>query len=278
MSPRDATLQVRNGHALEKPACDTAYVYDGSLEGLLSAVFLAYEREEVPDEVVPATVYQPRLGQSSIAVDTSFERAIRVRRGVEKASGSESFRVIQRASMCEDYDAGTAVYRFVRLVMARSSAERAKPVLDDLARPEVERVVALARHATNEAEKMRQFIRFSHLQNGVWYARCNPSASVVPLVMSYFADRLNDQAFIIYDERHHLAGLYDGNRWSLVHGDAVNVPELAGDEELMREAWRRFYDALRVDARFNPELRRHFMPYRLWDNLTEMHPRHSQRP
>ena len=122
---------------------------------------------------------------------------------------------------------------------------------------------------------MRQFVRFSHLENGVWFARCNPNASVVPLVMGYFAARLNDQPFIIYDERHHLAGVHDGMRWSLVSGDAVNVPAATADDALMEEAWKRFYDALSVDARYNPELRRRFMPVRLWQDLPEMQPRRA---
>ena len=134
-------------------------------------------------------------------------------------------------------------------------------------------MVRLSRRAVNECEKMRQFVRFSHLENGVWYARCNPNASVVPLVMGYFAARLNDQPFIIYDENHHLAGMYDGRGWQLVSGDAVVVPPSTEHDAQMQEAWKRFYDALSVDARYNPELRRHFMPMRMWRNLTEMKPR-----
>ena len=252
---------------------EIAYLYDGTLEGLLSAVFAAYERHEDPDEVVAEQAYRPRLAQESLCVPTDFGRACRVRRGVEKAAGTEAFRAVQRASLCEDYQVGTAVYRFIRYVMSRPREARSAPVLDELANPSVAPLAALARRASNEAEKMRQFIRFSHLENGVWYARCNPNVSVVPLVMGHFSARLNDQPFIIYDERHHLAGIYDGRRWSLVRGDAVNVPACAEGEQLMREAWKRFYDALSIDARYNPELRRHFMPHRLWDNLTELEPR-----
>ena len=157
--------------------------------------------------------------------------------------------------------------------MARTAAERKKPVLEELANPIVSDLMRLERHAMNETERMRQFVRFSHLDNGVWFARCNPNANVIPLVMSYFAARLNDQPFIIYDERHHVAGVYDGRTWSLVSGDAVNVGPCAENDALMEEAWKRFYNALSIDARYNPELRRSFMPVRLWRNLPEMQPR-----
>ena len=63
---------------------------------------------------------------------------------------------------------------------------------------------------------MRQFVRFQHLAGegaDVWFARVNPKASVVPLIMDHFVERLGVQPFIIYDEVHHLAGVYDGGDW-----------------------------------------------------------------
>ena len=252
-----------------------AYLHDGTFEGMLTAVFVAYERHEDPEDVVPEEAHQPRFGQEAFVVQTDFAKAQRVRGGVERTAGAAPFRCIQRAALCDDPDVGTAVYRFVRYVMARSHNHRSVPVLDELGNPAVADVVQFEKHALNEAEYLRQFVRFSHLSNGVWFARCAPNAAVVPLVMGHFSSRLNDQAFMIYDERHHMAGIYDGVRCSLVAGEALNVPPEAPEEELMQEAWKRFYDALSVDARFNPELRRHFMPNRLRDNITEMQPRLS---
>lgn len=252
---------------------ELACLYDGSLEGLLSAVFWAYEAHQNPTEVVDERVFQPRLGQRTVPVATDYERALRVRRGVERAVGPAAFSAIARAAACDDYGAGTTVYRFIRYAMARPASMRSVPVLDELANPRVQSLVELARRTSNECERMRQFIRFSHLENGVWFARCNPGASVVPFVMGHFAARLNDQPFIIYDEAHQLAGVHHDGSWSLVAGEiALPASPTAHDRE-MEEAWKRFYDALLVDARYNPELRRAFMPMRLWRNLAELQPR-----
>lgn len=38
----------------------------------------------------------------------------------------------------------------------------------------------------------------------------------------------------------------------------------------MADAWCRFYRALSVNCRYNPELRRQLMPKRLWKNITEV--------
>ena len=263
-------LERRPVEVPQEPLQHVAYTFDGTLEGLLSAVFAAYERREVPEDIVSQARYQPRLGQSAIFIPTDYGRALRVRRGVERCAGAIAFTAVLRASTCEDYDMGASVYRFVRLVMARTPGQRQHSVLDDLASPVVARIVQLARHAGNEAERLRQFVRFQHLANGVWFARVKPNAAVVPLVMGYFASRLNDQAFIIFDEAHGMAGVYDGRSCQLVASEAVNPAQWADDEALMQDAWRCFYDALSIDERYNPELRRHFMPVRLWSNLTEM--------
>ena len=252
---------------------DVAYLFDGTLEGLLTCIFSAYERHEKPLDIVGENEYEPRLGQSSVFIPTDCAKAERVHRGIVKAEGREAFKHIVKASTCDDYDTGAIVYRFVRLAMSRPSEAGRARMLDDLSNPVVNDLRRLSRHASNEAERLRQFVRFSHLKNGVWFSRVKPNASVVPLVMGYFAGRLNDQPFIIYDEQHHMAGVYDGKAWQLVDGDVVSVPESTDHDQIMQEAWKRFYDALAVDARYNPELRRHFMPVRLWSNLTEMSPR-----
>ena len=255
-----------------------AYLYDGTLEGLLSAVFLAYERHEDPLDVVKEREYEPRLGQSSLFVETDFGRAERVRRGMRRVAGGRTFEAVRQASLCDDRHAGTAIYRFIRYVMSRPADRSATSVLDELANPVVSDVVALAKHASNEAENMRQFVRFSHLENGLWYAHVRPNAAVVPLVMGYFSSRLNDQPFIIFDERHGMAGVYDGRSWQLVIADAVDVPDASEHDKLMQEAWKRFYDSLSIDDRYNPELRRHFMPVRLWNDLPELAPSNSAAP
>ena len=143
----------------------------------------------------------------------------------------------------------------------------------DITNPSIEPVYKLARYTSNERHRMLQFIRFESLEGGLWFARCNPKASVVPLVMDHFAARLNIQPFIIYDEMHHMAGVYDGNDWQLVKTDKeghLQLPDRSPDEATFRHAWKTFYDTVAVESRYNPELRRSFMPKRLWKNLTEM--------
>lgn len=279
----------------EEPLADVAYCHDGSLEGLLSAVFEAYARREDPQDVAPAATFQPRLGQAVRSIETDLGRALRVQKGVRRACGRASFETVMHASLSDDPHAGTVVYRFVRYAMAQNRphdcarcpkrrgcagpsactarGRRGDSVLNDLAHPAVGPLLKLDRSVMNERHRMLQFLRFEHMENGVWFAKCNPSAAVVPLVMDWFSGRFNTQPFLIFDEDHGMAGVYEGRDWYLVRADDVSLPERAADEQLMQAAWKRFYDTVAVEARYNPELRRQFMPKRLWKNIVEMQER-----
>ncbi|MDR0514693.1 MAG: TIGR03915 family putative DNA repair protein [Coriobacteriaceae bacterium] len=267
---------------------NAAYVFDGTLEGLLSAVFAAYSSSEKPSDILCGKELQPRLGQTVITVETNLEHAFRVQRGICARCGPIVFEAVKSTSLSDDPAIGTIIYRFLRYAFSRDivhdchgcpqnlgcgglcSQTRKHSPLNDIAHHAVAPFIEANRRVYNEREKVLQFLRFAHLEGDVWFARCNPNASVVPLVMDWFAGRFNTQAFMIYDEAHHLAGVYEGKDWFLVKTDHLDLPEPSHEEAQMAQAWKRFYRTIAVESRFNPELRQSFMPKRLWKNITEM--------
>lgn len=274
----------------EEPILEVAYCHDGTLEGLFSAVFEAYARHEDPQDVVSEERLRPRLGQTIRYIETDVQHAERVQRGVGRAGGTAAVDSVMQASLSDDPDAGTVVYHFIRYAMARNrphddrgcrrgnscddtcgrSGNAGGGVLGDITHPAVEPLLKLSRSVMNERHRMIQFLRFEHLENRVWFARCNPSASVVPLLMDWFSARFNTQPFMIYDETHRLAGVHEGDGWRLVRTEGMTLPDHAAEERLMQTAWKRFYRTVAVEARYHPELRRQFMPKRLWTNILEM--------
>lgn len=303
MSPRPA---ARDGSAPVAPRRspeiydEVAYAYDGSLEGLLSAIFASYERHERPGDVEPESRLQLRLGQRLASIETNPAHAARVLAGVRRQCGWQAELALKRAACSDEAGAGTAAYRFVRYAMDEQKSRDCEHcrkrahcrgrggmgpcprqrgrAFSDITHPAVEQLFRISRSVSQECEHMRQFVRFQHLRGegaDLWFARVNPKASVVPLVMGHFVERMSDAPFIIYDEVHALAGVYDGGDWYLVRtagqGDLQRALPAAGAEEaLYAQAWRTFYRSVAIDARYHPELRRQFMPKRFWKNLTEM--------
>lgn len=274
---------------------DLAYLHDGTPEGIFSAIFAAYMRHEDPAEVVCAEAYQPRLLQTAVTISTDAVHAERVSAGIRKRLGAYAHRQVMKATLSGRTDAGTALYRFVRFALdgadrrdcascrfasacARRTCKRQKmAAINDVTHPRVKPFFDVVRSVDNECEKIRQFARFQHLKEEgreVWFARVNPKDAVVPLVLGHFVERFNVQPFILYDEVHGMAGVWDGHQRYLVDADEemLSLPPVGADEALMQDAWRTFYRVLSVEARFNPELRRKLMPKRFWKNLTELQP------
>ncbi len=250
-----------------------AYLYDGTSEGLFSAIFAAYAAHEDPSEVVRERDYQPRLMERAAFIKTDEAHAERVLAGIRRTLGAYTRRSVLHASLSGNPHAGTAVYRFVRHAMVHP----VKRSLDDIAHPAVKPLHDILRTLSQECEHIRQFARFEHLKDEkseVWFAKVNPKDAVVPLVMDHFVDRFSIQPFILYDEVAQMAGVWDGRSVRFVDAEGLSLllPGITADEALMQEAWRTFYRTMSVDARYHPELRRHFMPMRFWSNLTEMKP------
>lgn len=247
------------------PDDSIAFVYDGTLEGLLCAVFETCASKTVPADIATENKLQLRLGQDVRTITTSPDVANRVRAGLVRACTPAVYDAVRDASLSDDPHKGSIICAFIRYSMA----ER-RNTLSDLAHPFVEPFVRLRRGVLSERHYMMQFLRFQELEGGVWFAQCNPKANVVPVLMDWFCARFNTQPFIIYDEVHNLAGVYQGRGWFLVQSDELNLPSKTADEVMMADAWRRFYEALSVEARYNPELRTSFMPKRLWKNISEV--------
>ncbi len=105
------------------PAPDNiAYLYDGSVEGLFTAVFLTYANKEHPLDICPSEHYQPRIGQTTRQIETDFSLALRVQKGVSKRAGYNVANIIKTAALADDPHTGISVYRFIRYCMDPQNA------------------------------------------------------------------------------------------------------------------------------------------------------------
>ena len=60
---------------------------------------------------------------------------------------------------------------------------------------------------------LRQFIRFSKLEGGIYYGEITPEHNVVAMLMPHFVSRFQIQPFIIHDKTHRLCGVSDTKTW-----------------------------------------------------------------
>lgn len=242
-----------------------AYLYDGSWDGLLSAVFCAFETRQWPALVAPAENAQLAFGQHPVHIPSEGGKARRVERGIVRHIGAPALDKVWTAFLSGDPDKSMAIYRYIC-----TGIEKGRSIYRDLAHDDVLAIDNLYRRTTHEAHKLQGFTRFSLMENGVYFGRITPCNSVLPLIMPFFADRFSDQPLLLFDATHSLAGVYDLKEWYLVETAGLNLPPLAAEELPCRKLWRLFYHAISIAERENPRLRRSNMPKRYWGNMTEM--------
>lgn len=242
-------------------------LYDGTFEGLLSAVFDSYSFSPPPQSVDLAALYQPQLGCRYKECATDPHHAARVIAGVRRQMGELGYRKIWQAFLHEGGDKGTVIYRYIRLGMKQG--ERVHQMLTD---PVVLAIDKLCAITGREATFLTEFVRFSEVEGHLYYAEITPEHMTLPLIMPHFAARMNTHSFLIHDKTHHVAGVYDRTGWVLVSTEGMTVPALSENELAYRRLWKGFYDTIAIKERENPALRRQLMPKKYWKNITELQP------
>lgn len=240
------------------------YLYDGSFDGLLTAVFEAYARREQPDAIAGEENLQVSFGQQVTRIPTEEEKARRVEKALIAKLGKPVFKKIWTVSLSSDPDQATIIYHYIR-----RGLEIGRRIYSDLAHPAVLSLEKLYRLVGRESHLLIEFLRFSEMEGGVFYAHITPEHYVVPLMMPHFVDRYCVQPFLIHDSTHQVAGIYDLQRWQMVETSGLTLPDITQDELCFRRMWKDFYNTISIRERFNPRCRQNHMPKKYWKNMTE---------
>jgi len=142
------------------------------------------------------------------------------------------------------------------------------PVTDMLADDTVRAITKTARNVSRESNYYKEFLRFSDY-NGALVAIIEPKNFVLPMIVDHYCDRFPGEQFLIYDEVHKYAIVYQNGESAIIALEHLELPEACAREEKYRALWKRFYDTIAIEGRINPKLRMNNMPKRYWKHLTE---------
>ena len=254
----------------------TIYTFDGTMDGLLTAVFDAFERYEQPDQLLTAGDVLPLFCEGQYDVVTDESRAKRVFAGLEKRLAPEALRLLSVSWLSELPELNTPLFQYICKVFRQGDVSRNFADADVLA------VTNIARKVLHEQLRMKQFIRFQKAKDGTYLAVVSPDHNVLPIITGHFADRFNDQPWLIYDARRHYGYYYEGAGepvrvtfedesevpFSLADGK-LNEEVISGDDRLLQDLWRTYFKAICIRERMNPRKQKSDMPVRYWKYMTE---------
>ena len=261
----------------------TVYVFDGTMDGLLTAVFDAYALKEQPEELLKSGDALPLFCERTYQVMTDEEKAQRVWAGLEKRLEREALKLISVSWLSELQELSSPLFHYIYKVFKQGDISR------NFADPDVLEVRNTCRRVLHEQLRMKQFIRFQKAKDGTYLAVVSPDHNVLPLITDHFADRFNDQPWLIYDAKRHYGYYYGAspdpsNRWGdvvrVTFEDEAAVPfdltngkldndVLSENDKLFQDLWRTYFKAICIKERLNPRKQLSDMPRRYWKYMTE---------
>ena len=243
---------------------ETVYVYDGSFEGLLTAVFDTYLRKEEPVLVSECNNFQLLLDTLVYNVITDEEKAERVIKKVYEIIGNDGVLTILRAFLSKEQGRAKAILYYIRLLMKMGS--EAKHFLGN---EHVMNVFEMARKTGNEAHLLKGFLRFGSLSDGTFYAEFSPKTDCLIFLAEHFKKRLSNVPFIINDLANKKAAWWKNGTLEIFPYEEFNKPEYSETEKYFEKMWKDFYDTVSVEGRENEKCRMTHMPKRFWKYMTE---------
>lgn len=238
------------------------FAYDGSFEGFLSAVFDAFAMKTLPADTVVFGDMEPTLLKVHY-VETDLEHAKRVQIGIAKKLGGTVLNMVEKAFLFDGEGKENAIMHFIW-----KAFHEGRSIGGKIADEEVNRVFKMCVAVNNEAERLRQFTRFSD-SNGALTAVIHPKHYVLPLIKTYFSNRIKNEHFMIFDAEHGAAIIHTPKKTAIVPVESLEIPE-GTEDKFYSELWKSYYRHIAIASRYNPNCRRAHMPKRFWQYLPEV--------
>lgn len=244
---------------------DVIYLYDGSFDGLLTAIFKSYYNKEVPLAIEEDKNIQGAMFCDYLVVRTDLNKAERVSESICKKISYKAWENIYYTYLSDAPQKGRMCLDYVRAGFHFGSKVNMYMYVDCVAK-----VLEAVLRIKNEAHRFLEFIRFSELEGGIYYSEIEPECHVLPLVAPHFVKRFPNMPWIIHDTRRNLCMVYNGKECYMTDTDMAPKLNYTKNEMEYRKLWKKFYDSIEIKERHNERCRMGHMPKRYWKNMTEM--------
>jgi len=252
----------------------TVVVYDGSFEGLFTAVFEIYEYRISEPNISRQAVSNGSLFGNTHVVTTNTAKATRVYAKLQSLISSKTLRQLYDVYLSEIKDIDNVLFRYIQLALQSNFV-----IENDYANPDVLLIQQTSRKVHREKHRMEAFIRFQLTNDGLYHAIVQPDYNVLPLIQKHFKERYADQRWLIYDVLRKYGLYYNLHIVEEVQIDfrqpSVNDGIICYDENetLYQQLWQQYFSSVNIAARKNMKLHIQHMPKRYWRYLVEKMPR-----
>ena len=250
----------------------TTVIYDGSFEGLLTAVFEIYEYKISDPAIYEVDKVATSLFGKPHTVTTDKIKFERVYKKLQQKLTPNALSQLGNSFLSELKEIPDVIYRYVMYVLANKIS-----VENNFNHPDVLFIQQTSRKVHREKHRMEAFVRFQLTKDGLYYCLIQPDYNVLTLISNHFEKRYADQRWLIYDSLRKYGLYYDLQKVEEVSlnfetdlNNKTALQEICDEkEELYQQLWRTYFSSVNIAARKNMKLHIQHMPKRYWRYLVE---------
>lgn len=250
-------------------------IYDGSFEGLLTAIFEIYEYKWSNTRIRKEGSQIPQLFEEIRTVVTDEAKATRVWKKLLRLFGSTGVRTLWKAWLSELETIEETILEVVQYAIKLQ-----QNVLSDFGNLHVLQLQQAVKSVGREKHRMEAFVRFQLTKDDIYFSIIEPDFNVLPLILSHFRDRYADQRWFIFDSRRSYGIYYDLQTAefvdfipnSLLSQNRISDEAFSDDEALFQQLWNNYFKSTNIAGRKNTKLHVQHVPKRYWKYLVEKSP------
>lgn len=240
------------------------YLYDGTFDGLLTIVFECYLSKTLPQKIFPENEYVPNFLDSTLLIQTNYEKSQRIFNGIEKnicfealynsynafLSNEKNKEIYILKYLCEGFSLGPKINNMLTL-------------------SEVSKVINMRKRSLFECHKLKGLLRFQEVGENIYYSSIHPDNNIIEPLGHHFIRRLPKQNFIIHDKNRDICFIYNCNEYKIIDSKNIKIPEISEEEKIYQELWKMFFKTISIKERKNSRCQMQYMPKKYWKDLIE---------
>lgn len=238
------------------------YLYDGTFEGLMTAVYYHYKKEKA-DGIYEMAEYQQSIVFQPEIVKTDILKAKTVSDAINKLISKEAYIYVYYCYLSNAADKENIILDFLIFAF-----KYGKNTMNFYTHEKVFPINEIYKRVAREEHRILGILRFSDI-GGILYAKYSPDNDISILLAEHFADRYKYERFIIYDERRKKAVVYSDNNWEIKESMNINDVEFSASEKKIHNLWKQYFTDLAIKERKNLNLQFQFVPARYRKNMAE---------
>ncbi|MCJ0742797.1 TIGR03915 family putative DNA repair protein [Pedobacter montanisoli] len=248
--------------------------YDGSWYGLLTLIFEVYEYKYEVSAIInhQRAELQSDFFAQNARITTNQQKAERVMKGLKAKTGAQGLTELYEAYLSEIKGVEMLILKAVQYYFSLQQAGH-----KNYAHPQIIEIKKIVKSVSRERHRMKAFVRFQRLSDGIYFALVEPDFNVLPLIVKHFKERYADQQWIIYDGKRNYGISYDLHEVNeVIFGEEdvmVNQKSIANgwheEEAFYGKLWNLYFKSVNIKERKNTKLHMQHVPKRYWKYLNE---------